>query len=127
MSHVVIPESVRCQLSDGSFVEIKKELNAGEYFDLMVALSERKAYSKLVAYITSWSLVGADDKPLRYGLDMDEQARRDTIRALKKPVTREIAAIIDRHEDEEERALAKKKATPALSLVSNPISASAAP
>jgi hypothetical protein len=125
-SHVVVPEVVPVPLSDGSFIGVKKELTSGEYFDLMVALADRQSFAKLLAYIVHWSLRGTDGQPLPYSLDMPEQARRDTVRALKVPVMREIVAAIDKHEAAEERAYEEKKRTHALSLVSNQTSVSAA-
>jgi hypothetical protein len=117
---VVRPEMVRLQLSDGDFIDVKKELNAGEYFDLLTDLSARKPYAKALAYLIGWSLVGAESAPLPYSLEMDEQARRDTVRALSVRTMREIIAVIDKHEASEERQHTKKKETPAVSPASNP-------
>lgn len=124
---VVKPESDRLPLSDGDYVDVKRELNAGEYYDLIAAMAERKPFSKIVQYVIGWSFTGLDGKPLPYAPDMDEQARRDTVSALDKPTLRELIAVIDRHEAEEERAHAEKKRTADASPASNPTSTSAAP
>lgn len=110
---VVAPEVVRLPLSEGDFLDVTKELNAGEYFDLLTALSERKAFAKPIAYIVSWSLTGLDGGPLPYDLDLPEEVRRSTIRSLDKATLREIAAVLDRHEAAEQVALDAKKKTSA--------------
>jgi len=109
---VVVPETVRLPLSDGDFVDVKQELNAGEYVDLLTALAQRQPFSKAVAYVVGWSLVGLDDKPLPYDLELPETVRRDTLRSLDKATMRELTAVLDRHEAAEEAAReAKKKMT----------------
>jgi hypothetical protein len=113
MSHVVVPSVVRLPLSGGHFVDVNRELSAGEYFDLQVALADRRAYAKVLAYVVGWSLLGVDDQPVPYSLDQDETVRRDTVRNLKVPIVRELLAAIDRHEKAEEAETAKKKPAPA--------------
>lgn len=109
---VVRPEVVRLSLSDGDWIDVIKELNAGEYFDLIEAMAARKPFSKLVAYVLGWSLLGLDDQPLPYGIEIAEDDRRATIRALDKGTLRELFAALDKHETAEEAALdAKKKMT----------------
>jgi len=111
-SRVVVPEVVRLALSDGDYIDVKRDLNAGEYFDLLTAMAERQKFSKILAYVVGWSFVGPDDHPIPYTLDDPEQARRDTIGALDKATLRELIAAIDKHEGAQDAALAKKKATP---------------
>src|SRR5580765_3482038 len=95
---VVAPEIVRLPLSDGDYLDVNRELNAGQYLDLLSALVERKPWAKAIAYIVAWSLVGLDDKPLPYDVDAPEEDRRATLRALDKGTLREITAVLDRHE-----------------------------
>jgi hypothetical protein len=111
---------VRLPLSGGDFVDVKRELNAGEYFDLLVAQADRQSYAKILAYVIGWSFVGADDKPVPYSLDMPETARRDTVRSLDKDTSRELLAALDKHEQAVDAARTKKKDTPAIALVSSP-------
>ena len=117
---VVQPEMVRLPLSGGDFIDVKRELNAGEYFDLLVAQADRQSYAKILAYVIGWSFVGAEGQPVPYSLDMPETARRDTVRSLDKDTSREVLAALDKHEQAVEAARAKKKDTPAIALVSSP-------
>ncbi len=117
---VVAPEVVRLPLSDGDYLDVHKELNAGQYVEMLGALVERKPFSKAVAYIISWSLMGLDGQPLPYDLDMPEEMRRATFSALDKGTMREIAAVLDKHETAEEAALDAKKKTPGSAPASSP-------
>lgn len=117
---VVVPEVVRLPLSDGDYLDVNKELNAGEYVDMLTALADRKPFAKAIAYLVGWSLVGVNDQPIPYDVDMPEEVRRSTIRGLQIPTMREIGAALDRHEAAEQRALDAKKKTNAPSPVSVP-------
>jgi len=108
---VAQPEMVRLPLSGGDFVDVQKELNAGDYFDLLVAMADRKPFAKIIAYLVGWSLVGLNDQPLPYSLDLPENVRRDTIRSLTKATYSELSAVINRHEQSEDRAADLKKKT----------------
>jgi hypothetical protein len=110
-SRVVIPEVVRVPLSEGDYIDVKRDLNAGEYFDLLTVMAERRKFAKILAYLVGWSFVGQDEHPIPYALDDPEDARRDTIGALDKGTLRELVAAIDKHEAAQDQALAKKKAT----------------
>jgi hypothetical protein len=59
------------------------------------------------------------DAPIPYDLEMPEDERRATIRALDKATIREIGAAIDKHEAAEDAALEAKKKTPSLELASS--------
>lgn len=111
-SRVVQPDVVRLALTDGDFIDVKRELNAGEYFDLLTALADRQKFAKILAYVVGWSLVGLDGQPLPYDTDDPAPTRRDTIGALDKATLRELIATIDRHETAQEAELAKKKTGP---------------
>ena len=108
---VVQPAIVRLPLSGGDYIDAQKELNAGDYYDLLIAMANRKSFAKILAYLIGWSLVGLDGQPLPYSLDLPEHERRDTVRSLNKATYRELAAVIDRHEKAEEAALDAKKKT----------------
>lgn len=105
-------------LSDGDYLDVQKELNAGQYLELLTALVDRQPFAKPIAYLVGWSLVGLNGQPLPYDLDLPEADRRSTLGALDKATMREIIAVLDKHEATEEAALAAKKKTPARSLVS---------
>ena len=117
-ARVVVPEVVRLALTEGDFIDVKRDLNAGEYFDLLTAMAERRKFAKILAYLVGWSFVGPDDHPIPYDLDTPELARRDTIGALDKATLRELIGAIDQHEAAQDQAVAKKKATTAGALVS---------
>jgi hypothetical protein len=115
---VVAPEVVRLSLSDGDYLDVNKELNAGQYLELLTALVDRKPFAKAIAYLVSWSLVGLNGQPLPYDLDMPEEERRATIGALDKGTVREITAALDKHEAAEQAAVDTKKKTKSSELVS---------
>jgi hypothetical protein len=108
---VVAPEVVRLPLSDGDYLDVQKELNAGQYLELLTALVDHKTFAKPIAYLVGWSLVGLNGQPLPYDLDMPEDDRRSTIGALDKGSLREITAALDKHEAAEQAALDAKKKT----------------
>ena len=109
---VVAPEVVRLPLSDGDYLDVTKELNAGQYLEFLTALVDRKPFAKAIAYLVSWSLVGLNGQPLPYDLDSPEEERRATISALDKGTVREITAALDKHEAAVEHDLDAKKKTP---------------
>jgi hypothetical protein len=117
---VVAPEVVRLSLSEGDYLDVQKELNAGQYVELLSALMERKPFAKAIAYLVGWSLVGLNGQPLPYDLDMPEADRRSTIGALDKGTLREITAALDKHEAAEQAALDAKKKTPSSAPESSP-------
>ena len=106
-------------LSDGDYLDVTKELNAGEYLALLTALVDRKPFAKPIAYLVGWSLVGLNGQPLPYDVDLPEEERRGTLGALDKGTLREITAALDKHEAAEEAALTAKKKTPSLEHASS--------
>jgi len=117
---VVAPEVVRVPLSEGDYLDVQKELNAGQYVEMLTALADRKTFAKPLAYLVGWSLVGLDGGPLPYDLDLPEETRRATLGALDKATLREIIAVLDRHEAAAEAALDAKKKTPTSAPASSP-------
>ena len=111
-SRVVVPDVVRVTVSDGDYIDLKRDLNAGEYFDLLTAMADRQKFAKILAYLVGWSFVGEDDRPIPYDLDDPANARRDTIGALDKATLRELITTIDTHETAQDAAVAKKKVIP---------------
>ena len=110
INRVVRPAIVRLPLSGGDWVDVLQELNAGEYYDCLVAMSERKPFAKVVQYVVGWSLVGFEDQPLPYSLELPESVRRDTLRSLDQATIRELVAVIDKHEQAHDDAKKKTRA-----------------
>lgn len=120
-NRLVYPEEVRLPLSDGDYIDVKKQLNAGEYRKVLydqfkdtegdkVVLDHSKVgMVKLLAYLLGWSFVGRNNDPIPYRLDQPEEIRRATIDSLDQDTYRELIAAINAHEAREEEALAAKK------------------
>ena len=119
---VLAPETDRLPLSDGDFLDVKRDLNAGEYFDLISDMADRKPFAKILHYVIGWSLTGLDGKALPYSLDLPENVRRDTVRSLDKYTLRELIAVLDRHEQAQEDARAARKNVPGGGIGSSAIS-----
>jgi len=79
---IVTPESVRLPLSDGDFLTVKKELNAGEYHALVTEGAAGKPFAVVIAYLVGWSLVGLGDSGKKN--DPGTRARMRTDLALCK-------------------------------------------
>ncbi len=87
---VVAPETVRLDLGDDQWVEIKRELNYGEMSDVAEATrgSLVKAQLQLIAaYIVDWSFVDGAGKRLPV------ESLTDRIGALRAMSTEAVAAI----------------------------------
>jgi hypothetical protein len=119
MSHVVEPDIERLKLPDGYFVDVKKELNAGEYVALLMDQGKGVYFAKVLHYVVSWSLVGRDDKPLPYSLDMPTKDRLDTLGALNVATMKALIEAVDAHESAQEQERMQKKTTPTTSRVLN--------
>lgn len=128
---VVAPEEVRLSLSDGDYVDVKKELNAGEYRKFVydqfkdsdtntVTIDHAKVgIAKLLAYILGWSFTGLNNQPLPYSPEQPEEIRRATLDNLDQDSYLELVAAINAHDDQQDAARAAKKnarttATPSL-------------
>jgi hypothetical protein len=109
---IVTPEIVRLPVSDGDFLDVRKELNAGEYVALLDALYERQRFAKILAYVVGWSFVGLDGSPLPWDPDGPAQARRDVVGALDTATLRELVATLDRHEATQDADREKKRTPP---------------
>jgi hypothetical protein len=118
-SWVVVPETVRLPLSDGHSLDVQKELNAGQYLEMLSAMADRKPFAKALAYLVGWSICGVDGQPLAYDFDDPEEVRRSTLKSLKIPRMREIQAALDKHEAAEQAALDAKKKMPRSALASS--------
>jgi hypothetical protein len=112
MSHVVEPDIERLKLPDGYFVDVKKELNAGEYVALLTDQGKGVYFAKVLHYVVSWSLVGRDNKPLPYSLDMSAKDRLDTLGALNVATMKALIEAVDAHEVKQEQERTEKKMIP---------------
>jgi len=108
---VVSPESVRLPLSDGDYLTVKKELNAGEYHKLVTEGAAGKPFAVVIAYLVGWSIVGIGGQPLDYRVEQSTDERRDVLGSLDVPTIVEIVAALDAHQAANERAIQEKKTT----------------
>jgi hypothetical protein len=117
-NRIVSPDTIRLPLSDGDFLTVKKELNAGEYIDLLTAASAGSFFAKQLAYLVSWTLVGHNDAPIAFHLGLSLDERRDVLRSLDTATITEIVEAIKQHEAANELALTEKKTIPEPALAS---------
>ena len=115
---IVVPAVVRLPLSEGDFIDCKAELNAGEYLDLLSAITARDFFAKTIAYLVGWSFVDTSGAPVPYHLRLTIDERRATLRALDAQTLHEILAAIDEHEAAQEAAREEKKTAPVLASAS---------
>lgn len=103
----VQPELTRLSLSQGDFIDVKKQLNAGEQrrvFGRMVRDMtpgekvtldpEQVGRTKLVEYIVGWSFTGADGQPVPFSESALDNLNTETYAELIK--------AIDAHETAQE-------------------------
>ena len=108
---MVTPESVRLPLSDGDFITVKKELNAGEGLDLEAEPAPR-TLPVILAYLVGWSFVGAGNEPIPYSPMQSVDERRATLRALTLSRMQEIVAVLEPHVAATQKTVEEKKTTP---------------
>jgi hypothetical protein len=117
-NRIVSPGTVRLPLSDGDFLTVKKELNAGEYLDLLTTSAAGGFFAKQLAYLVGWTLVGHNDAPIAFHLGLSLDERRDILRSLDTATITEIIAAIKQHEAANDLALEEKKTIPEPALAS---------
>jgi hypothetical protein len=117
-SWFVQPEIVRLPLSDGQFLDVKRELTFGEYrkiqTDMMagalvqgepIKLDPRKVgITRLLAYIVDWSLSDGEGRPTPISESAIEQLQADR--------AREIVDAVTAHEETQDRARRERLANP---------------
>jgi hypothetical protein len=99
----VQPGIVRLPLSDGEWIDVKQELTAGEqrhadagrYKEILSGERptldyERMGTTRILAYVTGWSLVGFDGTP--------EPFDESSLNSVDMDTFQEITAAIDAHE-----------------------------
>jgi hypothetical protein len=106
------PAVERLPLSDGDFIEIKRELNVGEEKDVtLLAMREISQedgtvkfrpdyqlmpFAKAVIYLTGWSFHNAKGP---VNLEGDQKKRLAQLRALEPSSWDEIQTAIEQHEE----------------------------
>jgi hypothetical protein len=120
----VEPEVVRLPLSDGRWIDVKKELTAGEHNKVFARIvkrmgtagdgsgtisteldAEKVGFTKLEQYIVGWSFTNGDGKPVPPSLA--------ALMNLKAHIRREVAEAVDAHEERVNAELeAQKKQDP---------------
>lgn len=111
---IVVPEVTRVKLADGEFVDLKRELNAGEYRDMITAqFKDQVAGEKpmldlnsfgmtvVTAYVVGWSFIDTDGKPLQFS--------RDVLRKLDQSTFNELKSVCETHHEACEKAAAERK------------------
>jgi hypothetical protein len=119
----VKPRTVTLSLSDGDWIEIKKELNAGEERRIFGRLvkemragekamidPEQIGLTKLAEYIVAWSFTNETGKPV----EVSESA----MNALDADSYVELVQAIDKYEESQEAEKAARKNDPAMSMAS---------
>ena len=118
----VKPESVRVPLTDGDWIDVKQQLNAGEQRHTITRMvktmnagektslePKEVGRSKILEYLLAWSLLGLDDQPIPYAIDQPEAVRAATLDALDFETYQEIATAVDRHDEANEQAREARK------------------
>lgn len=124
----VQPDTIRIDLSDGDFIIIKKELNAGEqrrvFSDFVKEARSGEAFqldpekvglTKILGYLVGWSFVDAEGKPV--------EVSEGAVKALDIASFREVKDAIDTHDDQIEKDREARKNAMAGTLPSAAISA----
>lgn len=110
----VTPDVVRLPLSDGDWIDVKKELNAGEsrkvFSDLVKDYRhgekaqidpEQVGLSQILNYVIAWSFVDAAGKPVPFSVD--------ALKNLSLADYKEVQAAIDAHDEAVDQAQAAQK------------------
>ena len=112
---LVRPETVRVTLPDGEWVELAKELTAGEHRDMFVAQIKdtpmdggvpaldygRVGINRVLAYVKEWSYVDYKDNPL--------PITEDWLRKFDQTTFRNLLTAVDAHDDASEREVEARK------------------
>lgn len=104
----VVPETVRIAISDGDWIEVKRELNAGERRAIFARMSKSMHFgekpevepgqvgkAKLIEYLVAWSFRDRQDRPV--------EVTAEAIDALESDTYAELVAAIDQHEAQQEK------------------------
>lgn len=110
----VQPDIVRLPLSDGDWIDIKRELNTGEQREMFGEMRRQFAPgespildsglfgpARAAAYIVAWSFVDAGGKPV--------SVSRSAFDSLDTATSKEIIKAIEAHEDRIDAERQEKK------------------
>lgn len=130
MSRFVTPGHVRLPLSGGEWLDVKRELNAGEqrqvFTDLVKSMRAGESplvdpaqvgITKLVQFIVGWSFV--DDQGIAVPFSLG------ALVGLDIDTFEEIIEVIDAHDEAQEKARDERKKKRIGATASNPTSPSA--
>lgn len=108
---IVEPQTVRLQISDGDYIDVKKQLNHGEHDDYWARIAPFQTVGepmrmetrqvrtgKVLAYLLTWSLTHKG-VPIPMSPDMPDSARLSTINSLDQDTFIELYLAVDAHED----------------------------
>jgi len=122
----VQPEVVRLTLSDGDFIDVKRELTAGEHRRVLARMvktmpagkaaeldPEQVGKARILEYVLGWSLTDNHGKPVEFS--------EGALDGLDQDTYREIQTAIEAHEAQLEREREAKKKTTAGEPVSSAI------
>jgi hypothetical protein len=116
---MVEPEQVRLPISDGDFIDVKRQLTAGEHRrifldqikgDVIVSGQEMQldpaklGITRILAYVVGWSLVDPDGHPIPFS--------EATLLLQDADTYGEIAEAVDAHIEAQERLRAERRANP---------------
>lgn len=115
---LVRPETVRVTLKNGEWLELVKELTAGEYRDVQVAhMKEVTAgsgvvvdyrnvgFAMVLAYVKDWSFTNFDGTTLPISSDW--------LRKFRTDLFDDVRAAVEAHHSESEKAVEELKNEPA--------------
>lgn len=129
---IVKPDVVRVPLAHGDFIDLKRELNTGEYREMLadqykessdpertaVVNLRRVGLSRVMAYLMGWSFVDLDGKPLLVS--------EGAVKACEVATFREILQAVDAHHEASEKEQDARKNALDGGTVSSPTLPSAA-
>jgi hypothetical protein len=95
-----------------------KELNAGEYLDMLEKQAAGLQLARVLTYLVGWSLVGAGDTATPYSVQMPMDERLSIVRGRNVWTLVEITQAIEAHHMKLERAIEEKKRMRDLALAS---------
>jgi hypothetical protein len=111
---IVRPETVRVTLADGEWLELAKELTAGEYRDMVSAQFQdmtagetpslnlkQVGMSRILAYVKDWSFVDFKDGPL--------PITEEWIRKFDQGTFAELLGAVNKHDDDIDKATEARK------------------
>jgi hypothetical protein len=126
---MVEPERIRLPISDGDFIDVKRQLTAGEHRRIFldqikggIIISGQElqldpaklGVTRILAYVVGWSLVDADGRPIPFS--------ESTLLLQDADTYDEILAAVDAHIEAQERVRAERRANPTSASLSLAIS-----